>query len=979
MGAADGTILGATKILDHGPDGERFTIPLVAEGFTQAQQDLFNTRCDELKEHLLQHPDLSPVMGAVNLYRVNIASSQSGADDPSACPEGTGAVRSTYFDATYCGDGEIRRTLIVDDELVTDVLNEMVPLWLYALVIVNDNKGGGTGGEQVGVVDLSGDWRNVAVHELGHTAFGLGDEYGYLRAADADEPAQNQHSGDEPSEPNLTAVTDRSLLKWRHLVPAHIPVPTQQNPDCTTVGPDSNPLTGDDAEATGLFEGAGQFHCGLYRPAYECIMREGKRFCAVCREVIYTRLRSYLPPAPILKASPPLLDLGTVSLGWEAVGTVELLNPGQEPVTGVELELDNPNFLLGSHPETVEPGESVPVEIILIPQFLSGEVNATLQIFSSAPEVSVAVRAAVCIGRAALQLEVDGEPYAPLDLGLVVQGLTMYRSFTVMNLFGNDNFDCGAEVEVILPPLPAPFFYAQLPPGGAMRPDGSYVFVIPPPGIEGVVEVQVLVGFTALETGEGLVTTDVEVRTDAENYDILPLTLKATVIPPPPIDAVLVLDRSGSMGDPVGIGDRTRRQVAVEAAGLFVGMLRENQRVGIVRFNQQSENPGDVLLDLADVGGDSQAQAWQVLESDALDPQGDTAIGEGMITGSDVLAGAAVEKRALVVLTDGRQNTGIGIEEARQTIAGRVPPQRVYAVGIGLDQYQREVGEIATANGGAAFVTGELTGSREFLLHKLYAQILADLGGGSLIRDPQLVLRPGARHRTDIEVCGADREVQFIVVCRPTAVHPKYMRVWLETPGGRMIDPSLAQANPGFAFRQHGSHLIFRASRIDPEDWAGVWTIWVANAAAPGSRADLFYSVIAAARVTGLLLPGRLIQNDYKPGSPMTALFEPRLHGLPVSALPGARLRLERPDGEVSTLPLTETAPGSYRAEIEDTFLVGAYDISALFGFRVEKGCRSTRFRQLTGVILPGGERDEFCRAALKSCLERLGNLDRGA
>jgi len=972
MGAADGTVLGATKILDNGPDGERFTIALVAEGFTQAQQDLFNARCDELKEHLLQQPDLSPVMGAVNLYRVNVASSQSGADDPSACPGGTGAVRSTYFDATYCGDGELRRALIVAEELVADVLNEMVPLWLYALMIVNDNKSGGTGGAQVGVVDLSDDWTNVAVHELGHTAFGLGDEYDYRIGADANEPAQNQHSGDEPSEPNLTAVTDRSALKWRHLVPAHISVPTQQNPDCTTVSPDSNPLIGTDASATGLFEGAGTFHCGLYRPAFECIMRSGKRFCAVCREAIHARLRTYLPPAPILKATPPHLDFGTVSVGWEAARTVELLNPGQEPVGGVELELDNPNFLLGAHPETVEPGESVPVEIIIIPQFVAGEVNATLRVTSSAPEVSATIRAAVCIGQAAVQLRVDGSPGNPLDFGGVVQGLTMYRSFLLLSYPGNENFDCGAELEVTLPPLPDPFFYAELPAGGQMQPDNFYRFVIPPPESEGSVEREVMVGFTAPLDEEGLVGTEVEVRTDAAGYESLPLPLLATVLPPPPLDAVLVLDRSGSMGDPVGEGERTRRQVAVEAAGLFVGMLRENQRAGIVRFNQQSQNPGDVLLDLAGVGENPQEQAWQVLESGALDPQGSTAIGEGMLTGSEILASASVERRAMVVLTDGRQNRGISIEEARQAIAGRVPTQRVYAVGIGLDQYQREVGEIATENGGAAFVTGELTGSREFLLHKLYAQILADIGGGALIRDPRLVLRPGARHRTDIEVCGADREVEFIVVCRPTAVHPKYMRVWLETPGGRMVDPSLAQANSGFAFRQHGSHLIFRASRVNREDWAGVWKVWVANAAAPGSRADLFYSVIAAARITGLLLPGRLIQNDYRPGSPMTALFEPRLHGLPVSALPGARVRLERPDGEVSTIPLAETAPGSYRVAIEDTSLVGAYDISAELGFRVERGCRTTRFRQLTGVILPGGKRDDSCRVALKACLASL-------
>ncbi|WP_055645501.1 M64 family metallopeptidase [Streptomyces venezuelae] len=47
--------------------------------------------------------------------------------------------------------------------------------------------------------------------------------------------------------------------------------------------PQANPVA---AGTIGAFEGAGYYHCGLYRPAFNCMMRNLTPFCAVCQGVI---------------------------------------------------------------------------------------------------------------------------------------------------------------------------------------------------------------------------------------------------------------------------------------------------------------------------------------------------------------------------------------------------------------------------------------------------------------------------------------------------------------------------------------------------------------------------------------------------------------------------------------------------------------------------------------------------------------------
>src|SRR5262249_3062999 len=159
----------------------------------------------------------------INIYRLDVASTDSGADDPSGGPcTGTGVMKNTYFDATFCSSG-VPRLLTIDTDLATSTASSYVPQYHVVVAIVNSNiygRGGAfPGGPPVaaysahGVSSFSGLGKELAgIHELGHAGFYLADEYPY--------GGGDNYSGSEPVEPNVTANANKTTIKWKALVTA---------------------------------------------------------------------------------------------------------------------------------------------------------------------------------------------------------------------------------------------------------------------------------------------------------------------------------------------------------------------------------------------------------------------------------------------------------------------------------------------------------------------------------------------------------------------------------------------------------------------------------------------------------------------------------------------------------------------------------------------------------------------------------------
>ena len=306
MGVGDGVVKGTTRIFDSGSTAQRFNLVLVGEGYRESELGVFASDCEDFVEALFATRPFDEFRRAFNIFRVDVASRESGARDPVACG-GTGADPGTYFDATFCTGG-VRRALTVDTRLVLDVVERQVPAFHSAQVIVNSSIYGGTGGA-IGVSSHATRkddgtpvvWQETPLHEMGHSIFGLADEYEYRQGCDTGERGQDRAVGGEPSEENITR-SPVAAGKWSDLVTTRT-LPTTSNPDCSMCDPQANPVG---ADVVGTFEGAGTFHCGLYRPQFACKMRKlSEPFCAVCRRVIRETLAPYDARAASESRAPP--------------------------------------------------------------------------------------------------------------------------------------------------------------------------------------------------------------------------------------------------------------------------------------------------------------------------------------------------------------------------------------------------------------------------------------------------------------------------------------------------------------------------------------------------------------------------------------------------------------------------------------------------------------------------------------------------
>ena len=345
-GTGDGMVKGVTKLVDNGPTADRFNLVLIGDGYRESELGLFEDHADEFVKFLFETPPFNTNCSAINIWRIDVVSTDSGADDPAPpaddpmttpdeslrCGGGTGATANTYFDASFCSDGIIRRLLGVDGGIATSVLNAQVPGWDQALVIVNSATYGGSGGT-VGVTSVSGTWENIAIHEFGHSAFGLADEYEYWAGCGVDTD-RNNHPAGEPVQPNVTLETNPSLLKWKDLVEvAATPLPTTENADCSVCDSQADPFPGD--QVVGLYEGAHYYHCDSYRPVYSCMMRNFDLFCPVCTQRILQTLATYQPPngTPTCDADGPYVaECAGTSTGVKVDGSGSS-DPDCDPLT----------------------------------------------------------------------------------------------------------------------------------------------------------------------------------------------------------------------------------------------------------------------------------------------------------------------------------------------------------------------------------------------------------------------------------------------------------------------------------------------------------------------------------------------------------------------------------------------------------------------------------------------------------------------
>lgn len=279
MGINDGSVVSTIKIVDHGPDEDRWNLVITGDGFMSGELPTFRNEVTAFVQWLQNNLSTSQNWNRVNVIRMDVQSDQSGCDWRN-CNQNVAV--DTYFDAKFCIAG-LDRTLEVDEGLVIQAANQNFPEWDALLCFVNipEYGGLGRGGVAVASLDPSFKWK-IALHEMGHAAFKLADEYEFWAGCDSGETDHDNYPfalWGEPPEENVTATLNP--LKWQSFVTPNTAIPTLPNADCNTCNEDPDPMPG----AVGAYEGAKYYHCGCWKPQYECKMDDLNRdWCVVCAD-----------------------------------------------------------------------------------------------------------------------------------------------------------------------------------------------------------------------------------------------------------------------------------------------------------------------------------------------------------------------------------------------------------------------------------------------------------------------------------------------------------------------------------------------------------------------------------------------------------------------------------------------------------------------------------------------------------------------
>jgi IgA Peptidase M64 len=296
------------RAISAGPPANRVDILVLGDGYTAAQQSLFNTNATTLQTSMFNLSPYREYQNFVNWTTAFVASTQSGADHPpylagcstSTCCNDTAAQTdphagqfvNTAFDATFC-TSQIHRLLTVNGTKVNAAAASF-PDRDKIIIVINDDVYGGAGGT-FATTSTNPSADQIVLHEYGHSFTRLADEYdspfpGFPACSDV------SGSGLSLCEANVTNVTDPALVKWRLWFTPGNPIPTPAG----TAG-------------VGLFQGARYLTSGMYRPVNACLMRFlGVPFCDVCKEAyVKTIYRGGFGGVPA--AGIALIDPGTAS------------------------------------------------------------------------------------------------------------------------------------------------------------------------------------------------------------------------------------------------------------------------------------------------------------------------------------------------------------------------------------------------------------------------------------------------------------------------------------------------------------------------------------------------------------------------------------------------------------------------------------------------------------------------------------------
>lgn len=322
------------KVIESLKSGDphiKVDVVILAEGYTAAEEKKFRNDLARFTKIFFNQEPYKSNMDKFNVYGVFKPSEESGVDEPDH-----NSFKKTILNATFYSLGSERYLLTEDNKTMRD-LAANVPYDAIYIMVNSKRYGGGGIYNLYCTFTADNQWHDyLFLHEFGHSFAGLADEY-YTSDVSYND---FYPKGIEPVEPNITALLDKTNIKWKKNLTNGIEIPTpwekevfdstdlawqkirrEQNNKIAELKRNNAPEADvkklqDEYDAkdrehqkwidkyfqkskfhnmVGAFEGAGYASKGIYRPMLDCIMfSKGKKpFCNVCEEAIKRMIDYY--------------------------------------------------------------------------------------------------------------------------------------------------------------------------------------------------------------------------------------------------------------------------------------------------------------------------------------------------------------------------------------------------------------------------------------------------------------------------------------------------------------------------------------------------------------------------------------------------------------------------------------------------------------------------------------------------------------
>lgn len=319
-----------------------------------------------------------------------------------------------------------------------------------------------------------------------------------------------------------------------------------------------------------------------------------------------------------------------------------------------------------------------------------------------------------------------------------------------------------------------------------------------------------------------------------------------------PIHVVLVLDVSGSMRstgffskDPTIPNNHTKLDAAIEAATCFTALLQSTEdlgytpahKVGLVTFNSLAQDvvPIDDLTTAHRADLDTEIRA--------LNAGGSTSIGEGVNAAQNQLVGLAdsvFNPPSILLMTDGKQNTGLEYTETNLVNALNLSKTRINIVGFGSTASIDTPSLTSYAEdhfGRYAHAASLMSLTEEFV--KMFGNIFDMVP----VSDPEFIIKSNENSVTPMSVDICDETNLIVVLGWET--FDLGLELSLQSPDGNTIDATTS----GVKTSSGRSWTMLKFPLPINEQQSGKWNITVNRTiSSPKNDENFFISVLGSGK-----------------------------------------------------------------------------------------------------------------------------------